>query len=361
MDDSYGTHGLTGQRWFAPVVAVWCALLLGGGFYLMPPGVHAALARGSGLSQVSPLFALPLGLSGLLILCGAFALLGLLAGWLAARRIAAAAAPRAFAPGFDVGEARMWEDTEEETAPPQGRRRRIFSASEELAEASLDTTSTAPEDAFEVEDVPETDDAGPEADFEAVYAEWNNAEPAADEPDAEPMADADADADAYYAPLVEETEYVEVDEAYVEVEEAIVEEAAEEPEPAAPVTDEQPLGDMSLDGLLGRLETALDTHREMVAKAEQAASEPAPQPVPMTPANTPLSSAEEHGLEEVSDDDPVIAFLRREANRRMPMPAANEDIETENSDHEPAAPSDDPQAALRSALDRLGQVGRSDT
>ena len=79
------------------------------------------------------------------------------------------------------------------------------------------------------------------------------------------------------------------------------------------------MGDLSLAELTGRLERALAAQR----KAENEDSRPV-----------------------AADTDPVIAFLRREADRTAPAaPVASEDEE-------------DTQASLRSALDRLSQVGK---
>ena len=357
MNDSYASHGLTGQRWFAPVVGLWCALLVGGGLYLMPPTVHATLARSTGLAQLSSIFALPLNQTGVLALCLLCALAALALGWIIAWRIAAAAAPRAFAPGFDIGEALDWD--EDETSPPEDRRRRIFSASEELAHSSLDLPPSIAEDTVQVEEETLQEQAGPEANFEAVYAEWDEAGglggDTAGEPEIELLSEP-----AYeplHEPIVEDAEYSEIEDEEPNLEE---DELAEE-EPAEPFKDEEPMGDMSLEGLLSRLESALDTHRALVAEAETAASKPPPAPVPMTPARPPVTGAHDDGLADISDDDPVIAFLRREANRRMPLGPAERSGPDEQRSDDDVPPAIDPQAALRSALDRLGQVGRSDS
>ncbi|WP_369026317.1 hypothetical protein [Qipengyuania sp. RANM35] len=115
------------------------------------------------------------------------------------------------------------------------------------------------------------------------------------------------------------------DEAGAEVEPVVIaaEEVAlaeaREPAPVMPEEAEETeaLGDLPLAVLTQRLKRALDASRA-------ASTEPAP----------------------VDDGelDPVIAFLRREADRSAPAsaPEANEDA----------------QAALRSALDRLSQVGK---
>ena len=109
----------------------------------------------------------------------------------------------------------------------------------------------------------------------------------------------------------------EIEAEFEEIEE--VEAPAEEPaavRPAAPAARES-LADLSLDQLTSRLAAALEARKA-------------------APGTPPV--AEE-------DPDQVISFLRREAARAAP----------------PAGPgSEDPQAALRSALDKLGRVGKPD-
>ena len=109
----------------------------------------------------------------------------------------------------------------------------------------------------------------------------------------------------------------EIEAEFEEIEE--VEAPAEEPapvRPAAPAVRES-LADLSLDQLTSRLAAALEARK--AAPGTPRAAEEAP--------------------------DQVISFLRREAARAAP----------------PAGPgSEDPQAALRSALDKLGRVGKPD-
>ena len=331
MTDSITTRGVHGQ-WFAPAIAVWCALLLGVGFYLMPPGVHGALARGSGLAQASPLFATPLSQTGLLILCAGFAVVGLIIGWAVARRIMAATAPRAFAPGFAAGTDTAWDEPAMEESLPL-RRRRIFSAREDLDEVDVDP-HRQDEGMREPDPVPEQPAPSPPEpeplhetpQLEPAYADWVEEDNGPSEPDdaLQPHDDQPIDLD------VQEAEYTEIVEEPDGGEPSGFSAAPSGPSNARTMPQDEPLGDMSLHGLLARLETALETHRNLVARAEASAQAPAPQPVPMTPASMPSAGAADGELGAVADDDPVIAFLRREASRRQaPVPPAGDDDDTD--------------------------------
>ena len=359
MSDPFDTPGLTGKWWFAPALGLWFALLLGGGFALMPPGLHAALVGGLRLDRISGLFALPLESAGFAIVCAALGMAGFALGWLAARRIAAASTPRAFAPGFDVASTLDWDEGEEEAPAPAARRRRIFSAREELGSDDL-TAPTLPD-----EDVAaSSNDASPdsEAAFEAVYSEWVGEDAPRD--DDEPLvggepAEKPDDADDHSLQAVVH------DAEFEEIEDTVDESAALSQD--AGTTDqtfdtEQPLGDMSLEALLVRLENALETHQAMVARSESAASDPAPHVDTGIHHQSPASN---EALDAVADNDPVIAFLRREANRRMPASPPGEGgggLDDEGTEPPSASPDkpNDAQAALRSALDRLGRVDRPD-
>ena len=360
MGDSYDTPGLTGRAWFRPAVAAWFALLLGGGLWLMPPSVHATLASALGLGSVA---------NNVLILCGSLALLGFLVGWAIAARVASASAPRAFAPGFEYHEDRAWD---EEASEEQPRRRRVFSAREDIGEEGIAISAPAVEeerayeDEFSVADIPA---ATPEEDFETVYAGMQTDYGPNAEEEAADLTDSPVDEPADEPPghvIIEDAEYEPLEPDFMATpveEEAPTVDVAMSTEPGQPEETETPLGDMSLDALLGRLEGAMEAHKSMVAASERAAAEPAPQTVPMARETEPSEHAD-HGLAEVSDDDPVIAFLRREASRRMPERPANEDAdpdESEDVDHPPQVGSQtEAQAALRNALDRLGQVKRKD-
>ena len=400
MSDYYDKPGIVGRAWFKPLAALWFGALAALGMWFMPPDVHASLVRATGLAKVHPFFALPVSREGVLALCAAAFLVGALLGVLIAWRIARASAPRAFAPGFEMHGQSVWEDEREEAAFEEPRRRRVFSAREDIGEEGIAISAPTHdeegdyEDEYSIEDIPP---ASPEEDFEAVYAEMDEDYVASDyEPEEvvaveEPVVEeAFGDEELAGAPaFVEDAEYEEVE--LVEAETAIAvepepewhSEPAEEPE-AKPETEpdyepeyfeagefaqaeDEPfeeshaLGDMSLEALLGRLEGALEQHKKMVAGSEEAAQQPAPQPVPLVrepePAPEEVSGEE---LPEASDDDPVIAFLRREASRRMPPPPAS-GMDDEPAQEEPRQQSQtEAQAALRSALERLGQVNRRD-
>lgn len=376
MSDRFDNSGITTRGWFRPAVAAWFALLLGGGLWLMPPDIHASIARTLALPRMAAMFEPPLGTAALAIVCGGFALLGAMLGWVIAARLAAASAPRAFAPGFEYHGDDGWSgDAEDDFDQP--RRRRVFSAREDIGEEGIAISAPQDEDAgyaeeFTIEDEPIP---SPEADFEAVYAGMD--------PDYVPPSEED----------IVETEPVELepdDLEYAEFSEVDEEPEAPAQEPVVPIEpgeDErpeddtlapeddpeddpedgaEPLGDMSLDALLGRLENALDAHRQMVATSEQAASEPPPQTVPMMrePQDIAPGAAEDDSLPDIAEDDPVIAFLRREASRRMPPPPAADDGDEDDDEVERIGESrsgqTEAQAALRSALDRLGQVNRRD-
>ena len=387
MSDSFDNTGLMGRAWFKPAIGAWFALLLGGGLWLMPPHVHALIAKSTGLAGLDPMFAPPVSPAGVAVICGVVALFGFFLGIAVAARVAAATAPRAFAPGFEVHDESAWSDEPEAEDFEQPRRRRVFSAREDIGEEGI-AISAPPretedgdegyEQEFSVEDEPV---ATPEQDFDAVYAELDgDYTPSGDEPEVE--VDAEFEPELADVPGTQtDYEFAEFEEVHEETVEYTAFEEFAEPEADALVDEEvdaesenaTPMGDMSLEALLGRLEGALEAHKSMVATSEEAARRPAPQPIPMTRKTVPdvepdFDSAdddEDTNLPEASDDDPVIAFLRREASRRMPQPPG-----AGLSDEETGAPDDvsdsaassqtDAQAALRSALDRLGQVNRRD-
>lgn len=372
MSDHHGNTGLLGRAWFKPLVGAWFALLLGGGMWLMPPHVHALIARSTGLAQLHPIFAPPVSGAGVAVLCIIVALFGLLLGIAVAGRIASAAAPRAFAPGFEFLEDSAWR--EEAKLPADGmeepRRRRVFSARDDIGEEGIAIRAPTEEASYESEySLDDAPPAGPAEEFEAVYAEMEGDRAVADE-DVEDVGGSGEDETGGYAvfetedgEIAEDAEFEHVQEFDPEPEvEPIQEEYAEDGTDPDTTGGETPaMCDMSLGGLLDRLEGALEQHKRMVAESEEAAEQPAPQPIPMTrelPAEEDY--LEDQELPQASDDDPVIAFLRREASRRMPEAHAGLDApEDEGSETGDAAPTD-AQAALRSALERLGQVNRRD-
>ena len=400
MGDSFEKAGLMRRAWFKPVVGAWFALLLGGGLWLMPPHVHALIADATRLSALHPMFTPTVSASGVAVMALVAGLFGFLLGIAVAGRVAAASAPRAFAPGFEMHGQSVWEDEREEAAFEEPRRRRVFSAREDIGEEGIAISAPSHdgendyEDEYSIEDIPPVT---PEEDFEAVFAEMDDDYVASDYDSEEVVsveesvvAEAFGDEEPSGAPaFVEDAEYEEVELAEPDIGPEVESEpewhpeiegevdAESEPEPNyepehietgefaeaedEPLEESEALGDMSLGALLGRLEGALEQHKKIVAGSEEAALEPAPQPVPLVrePKPSPDEPAGED-LPEASDDDPVIAFLRREASRRMPPPPTSEmDDEPAEKGHRQQSQTE-AQAALRSALDRLGQVNRRD-
>ena len=398
MGDGFEKPGLMRRAWFKPIVGAWFALLLGGGLWLMPPHIHALIADATKLSAIHPMFAPPVSAGGVGLMAIVAAIFGFLLGIAVAGRIAAASAPRAFAPGFEMHGDSVWEDERDEAAFEEPRRRRVFSAREDIGEEGIAISAPTHdeegdyEDEYSLADIPP---ASPEEDFEAVYAEMDEDYVAAEyEPEEvvtaeEPeIGDGLAEEEPAGAPaFVEDAEYEEVElaepetgplaepEWTAEIEDEPHDEFETEPdyvpefvaaEPDREVEEETPLesealGDMSLEALLGRLEGALEQHKKIVAGSEKAALEPAPQPVPLMREGEPAQDdAAGEDLPEASEDDPVIAFLRREASRRMPPPPASEMDDEPEADEPRQQSQTEAQAALRSALERLGQVNRRD-
>lgn len=312
MSDDWTDSGLTTRSWFKPAVALWFAALLGGGLFLMPANVHAAIFRATGLG-------------GPLVVSGIAAVFGLVLGLLIAGRIVAATRPRAIAPGLEVHDGDDWAEDEVE----EPRRRRVFSAREDIGEDGIGTSDIG----SQVEEEPAQE---PARAFEEILAEI----PAAPEPeDKWDRVDA-APAEAW------ETQDPPEDEPETLVEEAEFEpvESSEEYEAAAGQFEPQAsLGDLSLAELEARLGAAIASHRRA------ALAEPSEQMPDEADEDAPYEDEDkdESQLDQPAEDDPVIAFLRREATRAMP--------EKSNA---PAEPAYDPQAALRHALDKLGKVGK---
>ena len=371
MSDHYDNTGITGRAWFKPLVALWFGALAAAGMWFMPPGVHGSIVSATRLDRVHPLFSQPLDQQGIMALCAIAGLVGLLIGLLIAWRIAVASSPRAFAPGFEVHDDDEWTEGQSgEDDFEQPRRRRVFSAREDIGEQGIAVTAPQEdgdyEDEYTFDEVPAST---PEEEFETVYAELEEDYPSADE------SPAFEDHSEWEAHEVEEPEILDAD--FVEAEDEVAEpvphdvtEEAPAPRHAPPPVssaDEIPLGDMSLDALLDRLEGALEQHSRMVGDSERAARDPAPHAAPMRTAAPPRQAAgvaedddDTQGLPEVSEDDPVIAFLRREANRRMPGSQGGQRTPGSGEKDGEESSSNEAQAALRSALDRLGQTGHRD-
>lgn len=313
MSDDWTDSGLTTRSWFKPAVALWFAALLGGGLFLMPTNVHAAIFRTTGLG-------------GPLVVSAIAAVFGLVLGLVIAGRIVAATRPRAIAPGLEIHDGGDWAEDEVE----EPRRRRVFSAREDIGEDGIGTSEIG----SQVEEEPAQE---PARAFEEILAEI----PAAPEPEDEwDRVDA-APTEAWEAQ--DPTE----DEAETLVEEAEfkpVEPSEEHEAPAAKFEPQTSLGDLSLAELEARLGAAIASHRRAVS------AEPTEQAPDEADEDAPCEDESESQLDQPAEDDPVIAFLRREATRAMP--------EKSNAPTEPAEPAYDPQAALRHALDKLGKVGK---
>ena len=340
-------------------VAAWFALLLGLGLFVMPAEVHLLLADRLGLGAVLP------GATAIrAVLSAGAALLGLAIGLVLAMRVAALNETRAelddepiaaepepeaeYAPAGDdvwlpdagpVDEAptrrthplRVRAARSDETPAPQETQetqesgpqvvdapRRPFNPREDLAEegiAPYEPERDSP--LFEGEDIDEELAVGflqaSETVPDAAYSTdaWDI--PRIDsEPEPEPATAEEEEIVAISFPSQADGDDEGAD---FEDEYPHAEEFEEEQEQAADVPPLAALGDLSLDALTARLGSALE------------AAKPAP----------PTDSADE--------EDPVIAFLRREAEREAPAVGAGPH-------------SSDPQAELRSALDKLSRVAK---
>ena len=379
MGDNLEDSGISDRAWFKPAVAAWFALLLGGGLWFMPPRVHDSISAMLGLDRMMPLFAAPMGAPGVAILCAALALLGAMLGWALAARLGRPPRQKALTSDVEAVAEVQFDSPEEDIAP---RRRRVLSAREDIGEEGI-SPALEPAEETETEAQAET-----EAETEARVREEQNFEPMeavieieegpsfdapiiANEPEAELEAELDApETAAEFVPLAEDW----ANDPEPDHEAEMLSEQDEQDYPLdtdgheqfAEFDEEQeaePLGDMSLDSLLARLEGALDTRRETVEKSERAARQPALQPVPL--ANAPIDS---EALErmvahaESGEDDPIVTFLQREADRRLSQP--DEAFEDAGDDAE-ARPRDErtrsaAHSAVSKMLDRMGLANRHD-
>lgn len=314
MSDDWTDPGMTSRGWFKPAVGLWFALLLGGGLFLMPASVHASIAQATGIAGKMLISAIAGGI-------------GLLLGLAIAGRVAKATAPRAIAPGLEPHDD-GWPD-EDGAIEEEPKRRRVFSAREDIGEEGIGMPEMAEAES-------EFHEADPARAFEDILAEI----PHAAEPDEgwetqEPVIEIGAEeSGSDEDPLPPQ---VEIEEAEFET---IEEEVEREPEPAPHEAAPAALGDLTLQQLEDRLAAALASRKK---------APPAPSASPedfATEMPEPGDTAESQ-LDDPDDDDPVIAFLRREASRKMPQ-------------KEPSPPQRDydAQAALRQALDKLGKVGK---
>ncbi|MBX7491854.1 hypothetical protein K3163_01375 [Qipengyuania sp. 1NDW9] len=318
MSDDWTDQGMASKRWFKPAVAVWFALLLGGGLFLMPSTIHASIAQATGIT-------------GRLLVSAIVGVFGLMLGWAIASRIAAATAPRAIAPGLEPHEADDWDDGEVMEEEP--RRRRVFSAREDIGEDGIGVA----------EEVAAEEEVEPSRAFEDILADIPDAVPEEGwEEESDPIELSEEHAFPHEDREHEETFVIE------EAEFETIEEDIAEDEPPAALTEEAPaeapLADLSLKQLEDRLAAALDSRKQA---AKVSTPEAPPHAAAEEEAPAPYDDPAESQLDDPDEDDPVIAFLRREASRKMPEKTP-----------EPPQRDYDAQAALREALDKLGRVGK---
>ena len=312
---------------FPWVVGLYFAVLMAGGLFVMPDAVHANLRSWLGIEAL-----VGNALAAKLVLSVLAGILGLLVGVAIARRVSGAKASDAAIesdddemvvpeihsdePAAHDGDASdaVWlaDDFGEETESDEAEetRQRMFNPRDYLTDDGLESNS-AHHDTEESSDTIES--------VEPVDAEFVEVDPVADSVHSEAV---DEDGEAEPNPG---DEWIDVGS----------EHGSEEPDEVAAATTYMPdadqmetqprppsteaMGDLSLSELTGRLERALAAQRKV---------------------------ADDDAQPVAADTDPVIAFLRREADRTAPStPVASEDDE-------------DTQASLRSALERLSQVGK---
>ena len=310
------TRHFTGHPVFRLFVILWFAALMGAGLFVLPAASLTALAETTGLAALHPIFAAPLGFAGRLALAIAAALIGLVIGWLIANRIA-----QRFA-GEDGWDEEYYDDddaqsdtaafidadgeADEPVAP------RMFNPREELGE---DGILDADYEDIEIDDIDEDTTRLLTADaHDEDYAEPAEIDFDGEDPDETPL-----------------PHFIEERDAGEDI-----------GEPAAPIVAPA-LADLSLPDLTRRLETAIADRIARDAAADDASEHE---------FESEFAADTETGTEE---NDPVIAFLRREAGRSgAPQRDAAAAFATADSDD------GDPQDDLRRALERLSRIGRPD-
>ena len=322
-----GTHTrmpISSHPAFPWVVGLYFAVLLAGGLFVMPDAVHANLRSWLGIEAL-----VGNALAAKLVLSVLAGILGLLVGVAIARRVSRAKANRISdesgnaelaTPTID-SENSTYDDSEPsddavwlgdddlgeepEMVLPEETPRRMFNPRDYLTEDGLETEADIERDAIVT--------AEPvDAEFEevGVAVESGHLEPDDEDRNAEPDT-----ADEWFD-VGSEHGSEELEEPTVTTAD-MLEAAEQETQPVPPRSEA--MGDLSLSELTERLERALAAQR----KAEDGDARPI-----------------------APDADPVIAFLRREADRTAPPASA------EGEDKE------DTQASLRSALERLSQVSK---
>ncbi|MDP4573938.1 hypothetical protein Q9K02_02140 [Qipengyuania sp. G39] len=309
---------------FPWVVGLYFAVLLAGGLFVMPDAVHVNLRSWLGIEAL-----VGNALSAKLVLSVLAGILGLLVGVAIARRVSGAKAKKLSdersdtelaAPAIDPDnsahddsephEDAVWlgdDDLgeEPERSAPEEAPHRMFNPRDYLTEDGLET---GPE--IERDTIVSTEPVDAEFEEVEVAAESGHLEPEDHDREAEPE-------------LTNEWFDVGSEQGSEELEEPAAT-TADMPEVVEPETQpalprSEAMGDLSLAELTGRLERALAAQRK----------------------------AEDGDAQSIAPDaDPVIAFLRREADRKAPPASA------EGEDKE------DTQTSLRSALERLSQVSK---
>lgn len=314
---------------FKWAVALWFALLLGGGYFVLPDAVHANIIDKLGLTDV-----LPTGSLGKVLLTAAAALLGLLVGLAIASRVATLNRDMMEDSDQDIAPeiARLNYDgpSEPETLAEEDSPRRPFNPRQDIGEEGIGYNATlepGDDDGDALTQLWREETMGNDGRLDTPEPHENTVEtePLHDgENDFEEISeDAGAAASAYNV----ETELVEPidredtdDEIYDEFEE-LPDEA--EPDLAEASTStahasEDALGDLSLEALTERLAQAITAAMREVETGQTA---------------------------EADASDPVVTFLHRKEDRA-------------GLEHSEPGEEDDPQTVLKSALDRLSKVGR---
>ena len=283
MTDATRTAPVSKHPAFKWGVGLWFALLMGLGLFVMPESIHQALAERLSLDGV-----LSAG-SSRIVLSVMAALLGLLIGVVLAMRVAA------------INDA-VHDDDEEDDVDPAWLR-------EEEEPLPVAATEDAPRRPFNPrEDMHEEGIATFQADEAEVAApdeptDYSSEVGASPSEVVEPIDDearGSRDHESDGGQSVGDTEEI----------------CFDTPHPAPPVMAEA-VGDLSLDALTARLERALEACKAGPVAARQ-------------DENT----------------DPVIAFLRREAENETPLRPRQDET-------------DDPEAELRSALEKLNRATKS--
>jgi len=422
MSASRTTKPLSAHPAFPVIVALWFAALLGLGTFVVPPANFEGLVVGTGLDELLPAAAPPLGDTARLAISAIAALLGALLGLGIAARIrrvqdgsqalSEAAEPATDSPWLADDDEAVEQDfsgkasTDEpglddlaeseapgivptrlagrhsmsdrddplpgdETEDTEEEAERIFQASEiDLSEAA-EADTVAPDEA-ETPSRDEDDDLQRFAADRLVAGlprvqrrnfddepleDWSRPEPVAEERDLEagfaatpePSAtepqEVETEGPNFDTPeLVEEAEYEEA-----EYEELPVEPAeAQEWAPAASDTPTEPSWAADVEREAepepAPLDFAASSLSDLVARFDAALA--AQRLQPRSDHADPAEEQPEPASVERSDD-PVIAFLRREADRDRGAPGEPQ--------HERP---DDPRAGLRNALDKLDKVSR---